>query len=83
MKVSIPPKAMKDFHSFRHGFKDACRAARIGEEGHDALTGHTGGGIGRDYGDNGVPLDVKADAIKAITFPGLDLAHLYAVAKGE
>ncbi|OAN49646.1 hypothetical protein A6A04_18925 [Paramagnetospirillum marisnigri] len=74
--VIIPPKAMKDFHSFRHGFKDACRAARIGEEVHDALTGHTGGGIGRRYGSEKVPLDVKAEAIAKVWFE-VDLDHLY------
>lgn len=41
----------KCFHAFRHNFKSACREAGIEEEGHDALTGHSGNGnIGRDYG---------------------------------
>ena len=43
----------KTFHSLRHGFKTACRAARIAEDVHDALTGHSNGGVGRDYGDEG------------------------------
>lgn len=39
------------FHSFRHGFKDALRAARVSEDVNDALTGHAGGGgVGRSYG---------------------------------
>lgn len=65
----------KVFHSFRHTFKDACRAARISEEVHDALTGHAGGGVGRTYG-GGVPLDVKAEAIAKITYNGLDHSNL-------
>jgi hypothetical protein len=36
------------FHSFRHGFKDAARAARVSEELHDALTDHTGSSVGRN-----------------------------------
>ncbi len=61
------------FHSFRHGFKDACRAAGISEEVHDALTGHAGGGVGRQYG-RGVPLPVLAKAISKIEYPGVTLA---------
>src|SRR5262245_1643505 len=42
----------KVFHSFRHNFKDALRAAGIGQEVHDALTGHsTRGEVSREYGD--------------------------------
>lgn len=67
----------KVFHSFRHGFKDACRAAGIEEEVHDALTGHTNGSVGRRYGGVGVPLDVRSQAMARITFKGLDLSHLH------
>ena len=45
-KVLDPSKV---FHSFRHTFKRMCRDAGIGEELHDALTGHSGGG-GISYG---------------------------------
>lgn len=38
------------FHSWRHSFKTACRAASIPEDVHDSLTGHAGGGVGRRYG---------------------------------
>ena len=38
------------FHSWRHAFKTACRAASIPEDVHDSLTGHAGGGVGRRYG---------------------------------
>jgi integrase len=71
----------KVFHSFRHTFKRACRAARIEEELHDALTGHTSANVGRSYGSgggDGVPLEVLHDAISKVNYKGLDLAHLYA-----
>ena len=39
------------FHSFRHGFKDALRAAGVNEDINDALTGHSGGNpVARGYG---------------------------------
>jgi hypothetical protein len=66
----------KVFHSFRHGFKDACRAARIEEELHDALTGHTSASVGRRYG-GGVPLEVLAEAVAKVSYKGLDLSNLY------
>jgi integrase len=38
------------FHSFRHGFKDALRAAGVNEDVNDALTGHSGGNaVARGY----------------------------------
>jgi integrase len=39
----------KVFHSFRHGFKDACRNAEIDEAISDALTGHSSASVGRGY----------------------------------
>ena len=68
------PDRGKVFHSFRHTFKEACRVAGVGEEVHDALTGHSGGGVGRTYG--GVPLEVKAREIAKVKYPGLDLSNL-------
>jgi hypothetical protein len=70
--ISDPRKV---FHSFRHGFKSACRAARIEEELHDALTGHTTASVGRRYGD--VPLRVLAEEVAKVTYRGLDLSHLH------
>ncbi len=40
----------KCFHAFRHVFKTACREAGIGEDIHDAITGHSKGHEGRNYG---------------------------------
>lgn len=57
----------KVFHSFRHTFKDTCRGAGISEEVHDALTGHSSGGVGRQYG-RGVPLARLLDEIRKLNF---------------
>ena len=60
--------ASKVFHSFRHTFKRMCRDAGIGEELHDALTGHSGGGVGRSYG-GGFGLKALAEAMRRIEVP--------------
>jgi len=60
--------ATKVFHSFRHTFKRMTRDAGISEEMHDALTGHSGGGIGRSYG-KGFSLNPLAAAIDMIAPP--------------
>ena len=56
----------KVFHSWRHTFKTMCRG-RIEEEIHDALTGHSGGSIGRDYGD--YPMGVLRAAVEKLPDP--------------
>ena len=63
------------FHSFRHGFKDACRDSDIPKELNDRLTGH-GGGVGDSYGADDYPLRPLADAMNKLRYRGLDLAHL-------
>ncbi|HWM46180.1 MAG TPA: site-specific integrase [Xanthobacteraceae bacterium] len=68
------------FHSFRHNFKDALREAGVSEDVNDALTGHAGGGVGRQYGKKDVArrfgFTVLADAVNKIGYRGLDLACL-------
>jgi integrase len=68
------------FHSFRHGFKDSARAARISEDLHDALTGHAGPSIGRSYGAKDMVrrfgLATLADAVGRVQYPGLDLSSI-------
>jgi integrase len=70
------------FHSFRHTFKDALRAAGVSEDVHDALTGHSGGGVGRTYGAKEMArrfgLARLAEAVGKVEYRGLDLSHLYA-----
>jgi integrase len=65
------------FHSFRHGFKDALRAAGIGEDVNDALTGQVGPGtVARRYGAKEMirrfGLRQLADAVSKVQYPGLD-----------
>jgi integrase len=60
--------ASKVFHSFRHTFKRMCRDVGLAEEVHDALTGHSGGGVGRSYG-GGFGLRALAEAIGRIDVP--------------
>ncbi len=64
----------KTFHSFRHGFKDACRAEGIENVISDALQGHSSGTVSGAYG-SGYPLPVLAAAMAKVHYPGLDLKH--------
>jgi len=66
--VRDPRKA--GLHSLRHLFKDRCRAAGLSEELHDALTRHTGSGVGRRYG-LGPSLPVLAEALSRVEYPEL------------
>jgi integrase len=67
------------FHSFRHGFRDAARNARIDRDIALRLGGWITGGShsesADDYGDGYRPR-VLFEAISAIEFEGLDLSHL-------
>jgi len=69
ISVGITDKR-KVFHCFRHTFKDACREAEIPEEIHDSLTGHVGGGVGRQYG-SGFSIKRLASEMSKVTYPGL------------
>lgn len=62
----IVPQASKVAHSWRHSFKSWARDAGISEDVHDALTGHAGGGVGREYGR--ISLTILAKAVDAIDF---------------
>ena len=69
------------FHSFRHGFKDALRAAGVDEDVNDALTGHVGPGtVARKYGAKEMVrrfgLERLASAVSQVRYPGLDLTNL-------
>ncbi len=66
------------FHSFRHTFTDALRAAAIPEYVMEALTGHSRGKTSGMYGSAGTPTKVKAQAMAAVEYPGLKLQHLIA-----
>ena len=67
----------KVFHSFRHGFKDACRLSGVLSEHHDRLTGHSKGSIGDNYGSEYYPLKPLNEAMMTLSYNGLDLSHLH------
>jgi integrase len=69
------------FHSFRHGFKDALRAAGVNEDVNDALTGHSGGNsVARSYGWRDMVrrfgLQTLHAAVEKVRYPDLDLSSL-------
>jgi len=60
----------KCFHAFRHVFKSACRAAGVGEDAHDAITGHVKQHVGRAYGH--FPLEALKASIDKVAYPDLE-----------
>ena len=74
------------FHSFRHGFRDAARNARIDRDVALTLGGWITGGSQSEAADaygSGYRPNVLLEAISAIDFPGLDLSHLTGRAIGN
>jgi len=61
------------FHSFRHAFKDHCRALLISEEVSDALSGHASSRVSRRYGGLAFPLHPLVQAMQKYRVPGLVL----------
>ena len=67
------------FHSFRHGFRDALREARIDRDIALALGGWTSAGGAASVSDaygSGYRVATLKEAIDRVRYPGLDLAHL-------
>ena len=66
-------------HSFRHNLQDRLRAAGlhnsdIGQE----LAGRTKrAGSSDQYGGAGYPMGMLLEAVSRVTYPDLDLTHLY------
>ena len=54
-------------HGFRHAFKTLCRGVGIPDDVHEAITGHSGGTVGRSYGS--MPLARMAEELRK--FPSL------------
>ncbi|MCL2887661.1 MAG: phage integrase SAM-like domain-containing protein [Betaproteobacteria bacterium] len=75
-KIGITDRR-KVFHSFRHTFKDTCRAVGIDEEVHDALTGHSRPGASRGYGNEHFPLAPLFEAIRQFSIEALEIGHLH------
>jgi hypothetical protein len=70
------------FHSFRHQFRDATRAARLSVESVARLAGWESGNLNQQrqvfqYGGGEELLRMLADDIAKVKYPGLDLSHLY------
>ena len=67
------------FHSFRHGFRDALREARIDRDIALALGGWAAGNgsasVADTYG-NGYQIATLKEAIDRVRYPGLDLSHM-------
>jgi len=70
------------FHSFRHQFRDATRAARLSVESVARLAGWERGAADQqrqvfEYGRGAELLRMLAEDIAKVGYPGLDLSHLY------
>jgi integrase len=70
------------FHSFRHQFRDATRAARLDVESVARLAGWERGDPNQQrqvfqYGGGEELLRMLADDIAKVEYPDLDLEHLY------
>jgi integrase len=61
-KLGITDPRVVAAHSWRHRFKDVCRAAEIEKALHDFLTGHAPADVGSTYG-SGYPLVTLRRAI--------------------
>jgi integrase len=71
--------ATKVFHSFRHTFIDALRAAGVSKEINSALVGHSNGGVHEQYGAKEIARRYGkrlSDAVALVRYAGLDLSHL-------
>jgi integrase len=70
------------FHSFRHQFRDATRAARLSVESVARLAGWESGDPNQQrqifqYGGGDELLHMLAEDIAKVEFPALNLSHLY------
>jgi integrase len=68
------------FHSFRHTFRDRMREAGIPREVADVIGGWKHAGTAESEGDRygaGLSAATLAEHVGRITFPNLDLSHLY------
>lgn len=60
------------FHSFRHAFKDYCRASKIEDGVQRQLMGHATGDVADSYG-SGYPIHRLVEAMQSYQVPGLVL----------
>ena len=86
LRETVVTDHTKVFHSFRHTFKDALRAASVPEDLNDALLGQKNNSVGRGYGakqKSGAKDIVRRygmpklkDAVYAVTYEGLRLSKV-------
>lgn len=57
----------KGFHSTRHNFKDALRAALVAKDIQDQLLGHAASDVGSRYG-SGYPIALVKDAVEKVKY---------------
>ncbi len=81
-KLGIVDKRMV-FHSFRHGFLDACRECSIQTEIRDVLVGHANPNVSATYGSATYPIRPLFEAMDLVHYRGLDLTHLYRVTQSD
>lgn len=65
------------FHSFRHGFKDACRSGGVQPDIADILQGHSLHGMAGRYGNGKAPLSILYEAICSVSYAGLKLENVH------
>lgn len=70
-------KEQNGIHAFRHTFRDALRRAEAPKEITDRLGGWAGDGSVQESYGAGYDVDHLARYLNKITYPGLDLSHLY------
>jgi integrase len=68
-KVGVTDKRIV-FHSLRHTFKHEARAMEIPEDVSDAITGHSGGKVSRNYGGTDYPLRPLVEAMNRFRITG-------------
>jgi len=75
--VSCGAKTPKtSFHSFRHNFEDACRAANLTRGIAASLMGHSEGGQADRYGSGKRPLEQLSESVAVIDFSEIEFDRL-------
>lgn len=78
-RIGVKDDKSVNFHSFRHGLADAFRRAGYLDDQFKFMLGHTGATTTGRYGK--LPegeMKMRVAMMEAVSFPGLDLRHLYA-----
>jgi integrase len=81
-QIGVKVDKSVNFHSLRHGIADAFRRASYLDEQFGILLGHSKASMTGRYGimPEGV-LSERRKMIEAVSYPGLDLSHLYPEAR--